>query len=144
MSQTSYSQSMGENFAGMLADARDKVVESKTAEEEILFGYGVCAGATDAENGVKLPDADTEVFRGIAIHEHNEDGKYPANSTVNVLRRGECVVVTADAVVLDAAAYIVATTGKFTDSGAGNIATGGKFKETVDAAGLARVEINLP
>ncbi len=145
--QTSYNLECNAAFDGMIADSGFTRTESAIAEETdgIPFGYGVVQGT--AENQVKLPDADTETFRGIAGHEHNDDGEYANGEPVNVVRKAVIWVPVADAVVLNASAYIVAsgaTAGQFTDSSSGTIATGGKFRSSTSAAGRAKVEINLP
>jgi hypothetical protein len=86
------------------------------------------------------------VFRGIAVHIHNVGGTYAANEAVSVLRRGCIWVDTSVAVTKDDAAYVdlADASGKFTNVSSANLATGGVFKSTVAAAGLAKVEINLP
>lgn len=142
MSQTSYSREMATGFLGMIADARDNVVESYAADETIEFGYGVCAGAK--ANSVKLPDTSADVFRGVAVHENNMDTKYVANAMVNTLRRGLVYVYASEAVDVDDDAYVVATTGAFCDTSSGNIGPVGKFRETTSAAGKVLVELNLP
>jgi hypothetical protein len=93
------------------------------------------------------------VFRGIALHKHQQQlsvgvqtAQYAVGEPVSVLRQGaawgECsVAVTADE---DAYVDIAAGTGKFTNVSTDNVATGGKFRSTLAAAGIAKVEINLP
>lgn len=92
-----------------------------------------------------------DVFRGIALAVHKEqeaDGttRYNTTDSVSVLRKGRAWVETAVAVVADDTAYVQLSgaIGKFTNVSTNNMATGGKFRSTVGAAGLAEVEINIP
>lgn len=155
MSQTAYNQNMAASYAGMKADAGNDRVESYLAEETngIPFGYGVVAG-TDPLTQVKLPDADTDEFRGIALHTHKQASGIGASLTalykdedmVNVGRQIVAWVEVDEAVTVDAAAYCTTATGKFgVTSGAGHIAVPtGVFRSTTTGAGLAKLEINLP
>jgi len=155
MSQTSYSRDFpAEAYAGMKADSRYDFVESLQAEEAtgIPFGYGVVSG-TLARTQCKLPDADTDEFRGIALHIHKEpsaiateDAEYVNTEAVSVLRQGAVWAVTDGTLVtIGAAAYVETASGKLTGTAGSNIATGGVFR-TVQATdtGLAIVEINKP
>lgn len=141
--QTAYNLEMGNAYAGMLADAGENDIVSRNAEEEIGFGVLVTQGATDADHGCKLPDADTEKVVGISVHEHNEDGKYLIKATVNCLRKGRIWVTCATACAAGAVAYAIATTGQITNASAGNIAVG-VFVNTLAATGLAQIDVNLP
>jgi hypothetical protein len=147
--QTSVNINMNPFFAGQIIDTRNHVIESHPADVEIAFGLGVVAGA--GADSVKLPTADTEVFRGITVHNHREQPyptaagtSYAAKAMVPTGRVGVFGIVTSKAVTKDTAAYLNVTTGTFTDSNSGTIATGGKFRTTVAAAGLSTIEINLP
>lgn len=159
MSQTSYNIEQSEAFAGLKVDSRFDTVESHLAEGAIDFGLGVVAG-TDATRQVKVPAADTEVFRGLTVHRHVEKkqgtgvAQYEDKTTVDVLRKGIvwCVVEpTVASLSEDDDVYInvavAAHRGKVTEVSTGNIATGGKCRKLVTSAGgedLAAVEINLP
>ena len=87
-----------------------------------------------------------DIFRGISLHTHKEDGNYAINDAVSVMRQGTAWVDTGVAVVADEAAYvdIVGALGKFTNVSAGNLATDGFFRSTNSGAGLAKLEINKP
>jgi len=103
------------------------------------------ANSTDPDHTVDVADSASGVFRGIALHVHNEAKKYEATDTVSVLRKGMAWVDTSEAVDIDDAAYVdVDQDGKFCDTSTDNLATGGAFRSTNAAAGLALVEINLP
>lgn len=143
--QTSYNLTQAESFAGMKADSRFDEVESFLANEEIAFGRGLMANASDKDL-VEIADNASGVFRGVSVHIHNEDGVYAEKDAVSTLRKGKIWVETADAVVEDSAAYIdvAGGLGKFTDASASNLATGGVFRSATAAAGLALVEINIP
>lgn len=77
---------------------------------------------------------------GVALRTQNVGGKYLELDAVNVLREGEIWVMTADAVVANKAAYMVAATGAFTDEVSGNVATGYVFRSSTSGAALARLE----
>ena len=111
----------------------------------------VAAGASQA--GVTARDllAWNELFRGIALHTNKapsstNTSNYAANDAVNVLRSGCAWVETAVAVNAGQKAYVDMSggIGKFTNVSSGNLPTGGRFASTVAAAGLAKLEINLP
>lgn len=98
--QTSYDLDQSVAFEGMLGDLSVKDVESHVAEAEILIGKGVTQGT--ALGQVLHPDSaakitDVKLFKGVAIHHHAMEQKYPAGSgnysypqyaSVNVLRKG--------------------------------------------------------
>ncbi len=150
MSQTAYNLDMDQAYAGLKVDSRFDHVETDQAEESggIPFGYGVVAG-TNPVTQAKLPDADTDTFRGITLHKHKEPVagvvEYDDTEPMSVLRQGAAWVVVGEAVAVDAAAYLITASGKFGDTAAGNIATGGFFRTAAAADGdIAVLEINLP
>ena len=109
----------------------------------------VTLGATQA--GVTFTYSADDVFRGVSVAVHKEQDsngvvQYAANDAVSVLTQGPIWVETSKAVDADSTAYLDMTggLGKFTDASSGHLATGGKFISTVAAAGLAKLEINLP
>jgi len=117
----------------------------------ITVSETVTGGASQA-TGTPTYSSD-DIFRGIALHSHqmgagNKFGtaEYKATAAVNVLRQGTAWVETGLAVNADEAAYvdIAGAVGKFTNVSGGNLATGGFFRSTVGAAGLAKLEINIP
>lgn len=148
--QSDYNINMREAIAGQLAEIKNYDIENGAAEGAIDFGFGVVAG-TDAAKQVKLPAADSDVFRGVAGHTHKEQNssgaaRYEDTEAVNVVRKGVVWVETDDAVSIDEAATLEIATGKFSNNaaGVGFIATGGVFRSSVAAAGIAKLEINLP
>lgn len=86
------------------------------------------------------------IFRGIALHQHNEAKKYQAKDTVSVMRKGKAWSEVSVAVTADETAYVdvAAGTKKFTNVSTDNLATGGVFRSSTAGAGIAQVEINLP
>ena len=82
--QTSVNLNMNPFFAGQIIDSRDRVIESHPADAAIGFGYGVVAGA--GSDSVKLPTASTDVFRGVAAHNHKEQA-YPTAAVLLVFLR---------------------------------------------------------
>jgi hypothetical protein len=143
---------MAEAYEGLIADSRIALnVKSAAAEGDVPFGYG-CVAGTDDEKQVKVPAADTDVFRGIAVHTHKQSPnigtpatEYADEEAVGYMTQGGIWVPTTVAVSNDEDAYvnvaIGGSEGKFTNVSTGNIATGGKFKKTIGAAGLSIVEL---
>lgn len=151
MSQLNYNLNQRIAFAGLKVNGAFDYVESFAAEEEIAFGLGLKTG-TDPLTQVLIPTTDADTFRGIALHQHNANGKYLQYDTVNVLRRGLVWVEIAASVTIDTPAYVLVAgaTGKFTGVSASNLATGAIFRKSVTYDGtpgvinIAPVEINLP
>lgn len=158
--QTSVDIDFVQAFAGLIGDLRIKVVEGKLAEGDIRFGIGVVTG-TDLSRQVKEVAADTETFRGFAVHAHQERNistdvtLYLDEQAADILRQGViwCPVETTVAVpVIDVAVFLNvavagAELGRVTQVSVGNLATGGFFKQLAtgpDGEDLALVEINLP
>jgi len=111
----------------------------------------VAAGASQA--GSTVTYSNDEIFRGIAIHTHkmanktNSTANYADKEAVGYLTKGVIWVPTTVAVNNDEAVYVIITgddRGKFTNSSSGTKATGGLFRKTVAAAGISKVELNLP
>jgi hypothetical protein len=151
--QTSYSYNMPVAQAGQLADIRDNVIESFSAQGVIGLGLAVVAG-TDKDRQGKLPAAASDVFRGVSVADQAlEQGyktgvvQYADTSTVPVLRRGQIWVTVAVNVSADDAAFFVPTTGQFSNTAnaaANGAVPGGVFRSSGTAGGLAKLEINLP
>lgn len=153
--QTSYPADMTVAFAGMIADARDSVIESFAAETAAIpFGRAVVAGS-DAAKQVKTPTGAAQTFRGVSVAEQAQEQSssgvvaYAVGDAVNVGRRGMFWVDTAGAVVNDAPAFFVvsgATAGKFDDldDGTTDPVPTGYFRSATSGAALALLEINMP
>ena len=102
--QTSYSIDQAVGFEGQLADLSIQDVETGIAEGEILIGKIVNKGTLPTQ--IKHPLAaaditDEKLVKGLAIHAHDQESKYPAGSgnysyldkySVNVLRKGRAWV----------------------------------------------------
>lgn len=83
MSQLDYAIDQAVGFEGMLADMMFDDVESGIAEGEVLIGKVVSVGT--ALNQVKHPAAatditDTKLIKGVAVHHHAMEQKYPTGS----------------------------------------------------------------
>lgn len=113
----------------------------------------VAAGASQAGVTLRELEAWNELFRGIALHTNIAptqvavaNAAYAINDAVNVLRQGAAWVETAVAVNSGEAAFVDMSggIGKFTNVASGNLPTGGRFTSNVAAAGLAKLEVNLP
>ena len=153
--QTSYNRNMAMGYPGMIEGLYDEC-ESAMLDEAVGFGLGVVDGAeteagTLSSISVKLPDANTDTFRGITVHEHMEnsypyssDGvTMPAGHVASIMRKGKIVVqIDGTATVGDGTVYVT-TAGKFTSTAGSNAtATGCKFRRV--EGDLAVLEVNLP
>jgi len=103
-----------------------------------------------------------DIVRGISLQTHQDNRTMPvlgastfvatgylANDPVNVLRKGMAWVEVADAVVENAAVYLITTgadKGKFTDdtTSPNILVPTGVFRSATSGAGIAKVEINIP
>lgn len=127
--------------------ARTVVIEMDNGEA-ITVTTVVTGGASQA-TGTPTYSGD-DIFRGISLQTHKEQNaagvvQYADKETVSTARQGVFWIETSKAVTADSDAYVLKDgTGKFTDASSGNLATGGKFRSTVAAAGLAKVEVNIP
>jgi len=153
--QTDYNYDSPVAFAGMKADSGFDRVESALAEGAIPFGHGVIRGTEDDQ--VKNSDA-VALFQGISLHKHKEpsgigleDAAYKDTDSVSVMTQGAvwCPIEDSNAPSVDDDVYINvaiggAELGKVTDVSAGNIATGGVFKQIDSVNKLALVIINRP
>jgi len=142
--QTTYPRDFSEAFAGLLGDIRPNTIESFSAEGEVKFGLGVVDG-TDPLTQVKIIDVVGDVFRGISVHQHNEqttagaqDASYKDEDTVSVLRKGTVWMIqepTVSAPSIDDAAFInvavAAQKGTVTEVSTANRATGGFFRNNI-------------
>jgi len=150
MAQLDYSQYMASAFAGMKVNTQFDHVESFATSEDVAFGLGVRANSTNPGTVVDLVANAADVFRGIALHVHNESGLYIAKDTASILRRGGAWVEVNATVAIDAPAYIDVSDAKFTSVSTSNLATGGFFRSarvfdgTAGVINIAVVEINLP
>lgn len=153
MAQLTYSQTMAVAMAGMKGDASDDQVDSGAAEGAVGFGLAVVRG-TDASKQVKVPAADSGVFRGVALQTHMAQtiagvAQYADKDAVGYMRKGRVWVPVVDAVAVDAAAYFLwdtADAGKFSDDSSGNrdAVPTGRFVTSTSGAGLAMLELNIP
>lgn len=154
MSQTSYALEMDKAFAGLKADLDfDRVISASAEAAVIAFGTGLDEGTIPGDQVITYDG--TGSFRGIALHQHKEDGQYNIFDTVNVLRRGLVwvVLVAAMTIAEGDSVYCVkdagATQGHFrnTVDASADIIAGAVFhgvKTTRDSVDIAIVEINLP
>ncbi len=131
-------------------DANNRTFLIETDDSSIVTVDNVVVAAGASQAGSTVTYSSDNVFRGLALHEHVEPvagvAQYVNTKPVSVLRQGAAWGETSVAVTADEAAYvdIAAATGKFTNVSTDSLATGGFFRSTVGAAGIAKVEINLP
>lgn len=121
---------------------REFTIETKGVT--ITVSEAVTGGASQATGTPTYSSND--VFRGISVHQHNEVGYYEDDEPVSTMTQGVVWVDAAIAVTKDQTVYVDIANGlgKFTSASSGNLATGGKFKKTITAAGIVPVEINIP
>ncbi|MCK4521414.1 MAG: hypothetical protein KAU20_02485 [Nanoarchaeota archaeon] len=132
-------------------DASNKTYLIETVGQDAsVTDVAVTGGISQAGSTVTY-SADDE-FRGIAITTGAKEQilltgvtEYKANEAVSVLRRGMAWAETSKAVTADDDAYVdMDQNGKFTNVSTDNMTTGGKFRSSVAAAGLALLELNIP
>lgn len=78
---------------------------------------------------------------GAFLRTQKYPGSYEIYDVANIMREGEMWVMTADAVVANSAAYLVAATGVWTDESSGNVSTNYVFRTSTSGAALARLEL---
>lgn len=130
-------------------DTDNRTFDIETDGDEITVSdVAVTGGSSQAGSSVTYSGDD--IFRGIALAEHKEQdssgvAQYNDKDAVSVLRKGVAWVETSGAVTADQTAYVdlAGKIGKFTATSTNNMTTGGKFRSTISAAGLAKVEIDL-
>lgn len=128
-------------------DANNRTFIIEAENTTIVVDNVVVAGGA-SQAGSTVTYAADDVFRGIALSTHKEaeangDVQYNQYDAVSVLRKGVAVVNASKAVTADSIAYLIPDgTGTFTDASTGNIQAG-RFRSTVAAAGLVKVEVNI-
>jgi len=127
------------------ADTNNRTFRIESDGDAISVTDIVVAAGGGQTTGSATYSAD-DIFRGISLHTHNELGSYAIDDMVSVGRKVVAIVETSVAVNADEAAYVdlAGGIGKFTNVSTNNMATGGYFRSTVGAAGLAAVQINMP
>jgi len=70
----------------------------------ISVSEDITGGAGQATGGITLSSDD--IFRGISVHSHKEDGFYAINESVSVLRQGKIFVDTSVAVIADEPMFV--------------------------------------
>jgi hypothetical protein len=155
MSQTSYSTTAAQAFAGMMAefDNTTKSSISRANEESsaVAFGKPAVAG-TDAGTQFLLPSGAADVFLGCTVHKHGSedltDDGIASGEVAEVLRRGKIWVVAADTVAVGDAVYWRHTTvpgvwrNVATDS---TLVAGATWATATSGADeLAVIDFNLP
>jgi len=156
--QTSVSDTMSKAYAGQPTEGFPRVVRSARAE-----GSGVSAGkpvkrGTSAQNQVEAFEAGdvptAGMFAGVVVREEARDeGGIASGDGVQVMRFGSIYMDFSEAVTAGEQVGIVLATGALTGipqgTAAGAIATGTvvlpglRIVETITAAGVAVVEVNL-
>lgn len=86
MPQTTYNLEQGTAFAGLVADSRNKVIESASAVNAIDFGAGVVASDENAQYGVRTPCATTYIIT-------DDAGAYTAGAIIVTINGVEATAV---------------------------------------------------
>lgn len=164
MAITSYGNKPAESFPGMLAGLGPRdLVTGLNKVTAIPFGTGAVQ-ATTGDRDIVVPAASTDVFVGVAVHQHVEQGygtvnaTHAVNSAVPLLRRGRIWVMAEQAVAPTDPVFV-----RYTANGTigGVVTAAGQFRKDADtsralavpnarwvtsaaAGGLAVLEVNLP
>jgi|GEM_PF-6666581 len=153
--QTVFNERKEIAFEGMLADSSMRTVVSKYAEGAGLeFGLGVTLG-TDKEKQRKALSLVADIFAGVIVHEHTEEGAQPADKEgISVLEQGkiyvkvEEAVAPGDPVFVRAVAEGAERAGAFRKSQDAtdciDLSAYAKWDSVAGADGLAVLHINLP
>lgn len=113
--QTSYQTNFDQLMLGMQTPGAVKEIVTGVAVEEIGFGVPVKRGTV--EGTVELIDAKTDTVYGVSAKFDNALDLYRDGDTVSVITKGTVAVKVATAVTVAAGeiAYIIFTTGEFTN-----------------------------
>lgn len=157
--QTSYGFSTSRGAPGGIYDLSPRAVNSRSAEEKILFGIGVVQGSTPGSN-IIIPTEDSTAadFEGVTVNggtqEMDLEGKtvVKAGTSVSVMRHGRVWVRVEDdaKIAYGEDLYLITdgdSAGYFTnaDSEATKVAVAGKFIGGSGTDGIAPVELfNAP
>lgn len=157
--QTSYGFSTNRGVPGGIYDLTPRAVNSRSAEEKILFGIGVVQGSVPGANIITpTKDSTAADFEGVSVNggtqEMDLEGKtvVKAGTSVSVMRHGRVWVrVEEDAeIAYGEDAYLIIdgdSAGYFTnvDSEATKVAIAGRFIGASGTDGIAPVELfNAP
>jgi hypothetical protein len=135
--------------AGQKADIGFDRVDSFAAEGVVHFGAPVTRGTDPAKQCRQVAGAN-DTFLGIGLFTQAMEQKllvglaqYDDKDTVNVLRKGRCLVRVSEDVVAGDAAYVDLgdTLLTFCKTAASNVATGGHFETSALSGELAWIEI---
>lgn len=157
--QTSYGFSTSRGAPGGIYDLTPRAVNSRSAEEKILFGIGVVQGSTPGSNiAIPTKDSTASMFEGVSVNggtqEMDLEGKtvVKAGTSVSVMRHGRVWVRVEDdaEIAYGEDAYLIIdgdSAGYFTnaDSEATKVAIAGRFIGASGTDGIAPVELfNAP
>lgn len=150
MSQTSYSNEMGEAVNGQLAyiSAPHTTLTYNNPADEIPFGRAVAKVSGD-EDGVELPDSATSDIRGIALRDAKivdgaatAENAYPVSSAVAVTKRGSVRCLVDDDVTPDDDVYcriadtLNVSTLVMSGAGSGDFVSGNSIAITVGGTAI--------
>lgn len=155
MSQTTYSVTAAQAFAGMLAEFDNTTKSSISRANEtgaaVAFGKPAVAG-TDAARQFLLPSGAGDIFLGITVHKHGtedaSDDGIADDEPAELLRRGKIWVIAKTVVAVGDPVYWDHTTvpGTWRNDATTAVIVAGAIWSTATAAvdSLAVIDINLP
>ncbi len=120
-----------------------QVIRIVTRGIDITSDFTVTLGSSQAVYSAVTAIADEQIYIGSSRREMKVGAgtaQYDEYDMVNVMEEGELYVVTDGAVNFGEAVYATLN-GTYSNSSSGNILTNGRFKETLSAAGLARIDV---
>lgn len=126
------------------SDATARTIDIRTTGKATGFGLTITGGASQPAVGIAL--ASDRVLGGVALRVQKArtsdvlGARYEVTDPVNVMTAGGLWVETDAAVNAFAPAYLT-TSGKWSMSATGTIATKYKFESTLTAAGLAQLSV---
>jgi len=129
-----------EALAGVTAsNPSGRIVRITTAGAVCVVTAAVTLGASQATT-TQAASCTASVI-GVCPRSNRANGKFIAKDIAPVMREGQLWVMTADAVVANADAYLVKATGVWTDDSSSNISTGFKFRGNTSGAALVELEV---
>lgn len=143
--QGTYRDRMRAAVAGMQANMKPAVIESRIAEAAINFGLPVAQGS-ESDKGGKLP-ASTAVTLGVAMHDRSVNGGnlngYADGETMRVMLKGDIWVTASVAVAPGDPVYVVPTTGAWAKTNASSavLVPNARWASTAGIGELAILEL---
>lgn len=144
--QTNYGTVHARWIEGMVLDSSPHDIISRTVEDVEGIGFGKVAVQGDLDDTITDSEA-AKKFVGISILDTTKVGDiYAQYDTVNIMRRGNIVVMASVAVAVNDPVYFVPATGVLTNvaaAGANTLIANAFWETSTGAAGLAAIRLNI-